>query len=550
MASGRPRTVAVNDIFDTFEELENEIREFGRSIWTLFVKGDCKKFPSDSHEILPYKYIQFDCKRGGKRKPSRSKGIRPNQSTLKCDCPVRLRAWACTRTNGTRVYRISTVNLDHNHSTSELEYLAFPENRQATVTECVEYLLNCPSVHSRDVRQHIQQAQNKIVSAADIRNLKLRLKKNKTCTPNDNVEDFIHSQDFASPLIRQQFKTEGLSSVLQDETCVDDYMMPSTNKIAHEVDNGSKENRISKRSYDTVLDSDDEFGYINPPEVCIKEEFPSNRVKIEPTDIHEETQMVDLNQEPPPEDLHAASDSHTDIDEEPQMIDENLEPPSEDTQAASDSHTENPLTVSESKALLPSDSLILDCLNLCNSASSPVKFNENNIVNQSNISPTSATNDKPDLIGQNLSMVSKSLNSQKSTETAKHVIPSTSKILSSGVKRSQSNMSFKRRRYSFCVDSGSNKQQVLHAQGNATKVCCCPEIHKELLKIERKESNLRCQILEEERNLRCQLLEEERVLVTKEHAARMRLMAKEECLVQMQLRKLQSELDERRNSSS
>ncbi|CAL4248567.1 unnamed protein product, partial [Meganyctiphanes norvegica] len=105
--------------------------------------------------------------------------------------------------------------------------------------------------------------------------------------------------------------------------------------------------------------------------------------------------------------------------------------------------------------------------------------------------------------------------------------------------RSQPNLSFKRRRYSFCVDSGINNQQVFHAQGNAPKVCSCPEIHKELIKLEREESNLRCQ-----------LLEEERISCTKEHEARMRLIAMEEKLVHMQLRKLQSEFDAREHTSS
>ena len=35
--------IAVNDCFDTYDELQNKIHEFGRSMWTVFIHGDSKK---------------------------------------------------------------------------------------------------------------------------------------------------------------------------------------------------------------------------------------------------------------------------------------------------------------------------------------------------------------------------------------------------------------------------------------------------------------------------------------------------------------------------
>ncbi|GFR68232.1 hypothetical protein ElyMa_000272700 [Elysia marginata] len=92
------------------------------SLSTLLANQQLKVYPKSSRYIDGlYEYATFVCKQGGSAKQSSSKGVRANQGTIKCGCPVMVRAASMKcPSSGQFVYRLTKVMLADNHEVSQM----------------------------------------------------------------------------------------------------------------------------------------------------------------------------------------------------------------------------------------------------------------------------------------------------------------------------------------------------------------------------------------------------------------------------------------------
>ncbi|GFO02863.1 Zinc finger swim domain-containing protein 3 [Plakobranchus ocellatus] len=162
--------------FHTFQEFDEVLKQFQIQNNVVFSRKSSKKLTSyhPAQECLKYEYVHLECKQGKKRS-TRSKGIRPNQRTLKCDCKAYIRL-AVVESGGNWILRVTGASHEHTyHPVDSVTASLYPENRRPTITETVRALA-LANVPQSKLKEYIQETQGKNLLPKDVMNLSNKLK--------------------------------------------------------------------------------------------------------------------------------------------------------------------------------------------------------------------------------------------------------------------------------------------------------------------------------------------------------------------------------------
>ncbi|XP_075729617.1 uncharacterized protein LOC142771693 [Rhipicephalus microplus] len=127
--------------FDSFVEFDRAFRDFQVTTNTLFVTKASKTVDivnsrlsaglTKFHAKLKFANITYACKHGGAVRKTGS-GIRPQQRTMKKDCPAKIIVAA---RRASQQLEVTAVNLEYNHEVSPETYKAYSECRQLNEEE-------------------------------------------------------------------------------------------------------------------------------------------------------------------------------------------------------------------------------------------------------------------------------------------------------------------------------------------------------------------------------------------------------------------------------
>ncbi|XP_037512314.2 uncharacterized protein LOC119389173 [Rhipicephalus sanguineus] len=171
--------IKVGDRFQSFAEFENVFRRFQVTTNTLFVKKTSKSVDVVNAHLslasaklekkLEFANATYTCKHGGPRRTTGT-GIRPNQRTMKKDCPARI---VIAARRSSQELEITSVMLEHNHDTTPEIFNSYPESRRFEdhEKEFVEPLLEM-RVPPRLILQKLEETTGKTRIARDLHNLK------------------------------------------------------------------------------------------------------------------------------------------------------------------------------------------------------------------------------------------------------------------------------------------------------------------------------------------------------------------------------------------
>ncbi|XP_014677048.1 PREDICTED: uncharacterized protein LOC106816920 [Priapulus caudatus] len=114
----------VGNEYNSFDELNDAIRDYSEQHSVLFVKDDCKKVASENAKLGPnttkypdrfvYRFVRFRCKHGGDVRTN-GRGTRPNQRSFKTECPSELSVSANRKKDKMVVLKFVD---EHNHEIS------------------------------------------------------------------------------------------------------------------------------------------------------------------------------------------------------------------------------------------------------------------------------------------------------------------------------------------------------------------------------------------------------------------------------------------------
>ncbi|XP_012563113.2 uncharacterized protein LOC105847849 [Hydra vulgaris] len=120
----------VGCVFNSFNELKQAIKEYERSCFIslyvrdsrtidLAIKKGLKRY---INKELKYYYLTYYCYHGGRQFKSRSKGIRPNQSTYNIKCPFTI---CIGVSEDGEQFCVTKVIKEHNHAIDKVKYSLF-----------------------------------------------------------------------------------------------------------------------------------------------------------------------------------------------------------------------------------------------------------------------------------------------------------------------------------------------------------------------------------------------------------------------------------------
>ncbi|XP_075737794.1 uncharacterized protein ZSWIM9-like [Rhipicephalus microplus] len=165
--------------FDSFVEFDRAFRDFQVTTNTLFVTKASKTVDIVNSRLsagltkldakLKFANITYACKHGGAVRKTGS-GIRPQQRTMKKDCPAKIIVAA---RRASQQLEVTAVNLEHNHEVSPETYKAYSECRQLN-EEGVNFVRPLIELNVRPnlIVEKLRQETRKAVIAKDIHNLK------------------------------------------------------------------------------------------------------------------------------------------------------------------------------------------------------------------------------------------------------------------------------------------------------------------------------------------------------------------------------------------
>ena len=174
----------MGNVFNSFEELEEEIKAFeqesfvnlvkrhSRSIENARKRGSTKSFNPD----IVFAEINFVCKHGCTYKARPNKGERQNSRTEKMDSHFAMKFMATSDGQGLFLFRMSP---DHNHEVSEAEFKFAPKQRivgkevEKEIAEMVSLNAN-----TKKIQQLYSQKTGKAILMKDIQKVHLRQEKN------------------------------------------------------------------------------------------------------------------------------------------------------------------------------------------------------------------------------------------------------------------------------------------------------------------------------------------------------------------------------------
>ncbi|XP_070380684.1 uncharacterized protein [Dermacentor albipictus] len=171
--------IATGARFDSYDAFDTALRHFQVQTNALFVKKTSKSIDVvDAHlsreavkldSKLRFSNATFTCKHGGRHRTNAT-GVRPNQRTIKKDCPVKL---VLAARRATQQLEITALNLQHNHEVSSEIYKAYPECRRLATEELsfVQPLMEL-NVPPSMIVQKVKEQSGKTVIAKDLHNLK------------------------------------------------------------------------------------------------------------------------------------------------------------------------------------------------------------------------------------------------------------------------------------------------------------------------------------------------------------------------------------------
>ncbi|XP_077537073.1 uncharacterized protein LOC144149387 [Haemaphysalis longicornis] len=171
--------VRVGERFNSYDEFETALHRFGVQTNTLFVKERTKSvavvnasLTANSVKLdskLQFANATFTCKHGGRRRTTGT-GIRPNQRTMKRDCPVQV---VIAAKRASQQLEITSAVLEHNHATTKEMFDSYPECRRFDdeEKEFVEPLLEM-KVRPSMILQRLNEKTGKAHITKDLHNLK------------------------------------------------------------------------------------------------------------------------------------------------------------------------------------------------------------------------------------------------------------------------------------------------------------------------------------------------------------------------------------------
>ncbi|XP_065291475.1 uncharacterized protein [Dermacentor albipictus] len=171
--------IATGARFDSYDAFDTALRHFQVQTNTLFVKKTSKSIDVVNAHLsreavkldskLRFSNATFTCKHGGRHRTNAT-GVRPNQRTMKKDCPVKL---VLAARRATQQLEITALNLQHNHEVSIEIYKAYPECRRLATEELsfVQPLMEL-NVPPSMIVQKLKEQSGKTVIAKDLHNLK------------------------------------------------------------------------------------------------------------------------------------------------------------------------------------------------------------------------------------------------------------------------------------------------------------------------------------------------------------------------------------------
>ncbi|XP_065647947.1 uncharacterized protein LOC136077346 [Hydra vulgaris] len=167
----------VGKVFNSFNELKQAIEEYEKSSFiSLYVRDSRtielaikKGLKRSINKELKYYYLTYCCYHGGRQFKSRSKGIRPNQSTYNIKCPFTICIGVTE--DGEQFCVVKVIN-EHNHAIDKEIIERLPKVRKLS-NEQEKDVRQMLKLHCNKwlVHEHIQNETGKKITLKDIHNL-------------------------------------------------------------------------------------------------------------------------------------------------------------------------------------------------------------------------------------------------------------------------------------------------------------------------------------------------------------------------------------------
>lgn len=175
-----PSTMAIHvgAKFNSFAEFEQEFRVFQVTTNTLFVTKVSKTVGAANARLtagqtpfdgkLKFANVTYVCKHGGAARTT-GKGIRPNQSTRKNDCPAKV---VLAARRACQQLEITELKVEHNHEVSHEIFRTYPECRQLNAEE-IDFVKSLMELNVRPslIAEKLREQSGKAVIAKDLYNL-------------------------------------------------------------------------------------------------------------------------------------------------------------------------------------------------------------------------------------------------------------------------------------------------------------------------------------------------------------------------------------------
>lgn len=226
--------------YPSFKALEAAVEKFSHetnSVYTVYnsrlIEKENLKRPSDKQlpACLKYKHIKFACKHYGMRK-SKSRGLRPNQSTFKIGCPSYIYVAAHSKE-----LVVEKMELIHTHSCDPELVALYPERRSlshignddgeedetsenATLKMVREDVLDLLllGIDRRRIRNYVRLCTGRVMLTGDLANLAKFIRQNHREVTNSRAEQLLEHVKMVEskenvPTIRPMSTREKFNSI-------------------------------------------------------------------------------------------------------------------------------------------------------------------------------------------------------------------------------------------------------------------------------------------------------------------------------------------------
>ncbi|KAK7467864.1 hypothetical protein BaRGS_00036901 [Batillaria attramentaria] len=179
----------VGQEFGSFAEFETCLKKYSNATYSTWTKHNTKTIEAQNRtqmrkkqhawhldEALVYYAVEVRCKHGGgvRRKGG---GVRPNQGTLKLDCPARIYLRADTSKNK---LVLKILEDQHNHDLDRETFLHLPEQRRLTSSDKLDLVKSMlhSGVKVQKIREYLHK-EGHYVKNKDLYNLRQKMQKER-----------------------------------------------------------------------------------------------------------------------------------------------------------------------------------------------------------------------------------------------------------------------------------------------------------------------------------------------------------------------------------